>query len=249
MSTNIKTPEEIEYMRHSAKILAKTLEETSKIAKAGMSTLELDEFAEKFIRANGGIPAFKGFNGFKHTLCLAVNEEIVHGIPKKNKILKDGDLLTIDGGVIYKGMYSDAARSIGIGKIDEQKTRLIKTAYHALYSALDIIKPGLHLNEIGKLIQKIVEKEGFNIVKELTGHGIGRKLHESPTVINYWDGNSGPTLKEGMCLAIEPIFAAGSGKMKCLSDGWTLVTVDGSAAVQVENTILITQNGCEILTE
>lgn len=248
MSISIKNAQEIENIRKSGKILGEVLRETSKIAKAGMSTYDLDQFAEKLIKERGGIPAFKGYHGFPGTLCTAVNEEIVHTIPSKNRILKDGDLLTLDGGVIYKGMYSDAARSIGIGKISPEKERLIKIANEALSKAIDLVKPGIRLSEISKLIQKIVEGAGFHIIYDLSGHGIGKKLHEEPTVLNYWDGKAGPILQAGMCLAIEPIFSIGTNNMKTLKDGWTIVTADGSTAVQAENTVLITQDGCEILT-
>lgn len=248
MGISIKNAQEIENIRKSGKILGEALSETSKIAKAGMSTYDLDQFAEKLIIERGGIPAFKGYHGFPGTLCTSVNEEIVHTIPSKNRILKDGDLLTLDGGVIYKGMYSDAARSIGIGQISSEKERLIKVANEALSKAIDLVKPGIRLSEISKLIQKIVEGAGFHVIYDLSGHGIGKKLHEEPTVLNYWDGKAGPILQAGMCLAIEPIFSVGTNKMKTLKDGWTIVTVDGSTAVQAENTVLITQDGCEILT-
>lgn len=249
MAISIKTSEELEIMREGGKILAETLSSVAKIAKAGMSTEELDIFAENFIRSHSGIPAFKGYHGFPATLCTGVNNVIVHGIPKKNEILVDGDLLTIDCGVLYKGRYTDAAVSIGIGEISPLKTKLIKTAYESLYSAIDVVKPGLHLCEIGKTIQEIVEKNGFHIVQDLTGHGIGKNLHEDPVVLNYWDGDPGPILKAGMTIAIEPIFAVGTGQMRTLQDKWTIVTKDGSCAVQVEHTIAVTENGAEILTK
>lgn len=248
MSISIKSKEEIQIMRKGGQILAKVLEGLCSFAKKGMSTLELDEFAEKFIREHGASPGFKGYHSYPNTLCTAVNEVIVHGIPKKDEILKEGDLLTIDCGVLYGGMYTDAARSIGIGKISKEKERLITTARIALSRAIDIAKPGIHLNEIGKIIQKTVEKEGFYIIYDLTGHGIGKSLHEDPVILNYWDSNPGPILKPGMTLAIEPIFSAGTNKMTTLKDNWTIKTVDNSCAVQMENTILITQDGNDILT-
>ena len=249
MAITIKTDQEIASMRISGKILAEVLEECCKIAKIGMSTYELDQIAEKLIRQKGGIPAFKGYHGYPATFCTSVNDAIVHSIPKKDQILKEGDLLTLDCGVIYKGMYTDAARSIGIGKISDVKERLIKTAYKALSQAIDIVKPGIHLCEISKSIQKTVEEAGFHVIYDLTGHGIGHNLHEEPFVLNFYDGKPGPILKQGMTLAIEPIFSAGTNHLKTLKDKWTIVTIDGSDAVQAENTILITQNGNEILTQ
>lgn len=248
MAIIIKTEAEIELMRISGKILAEVLEECCKRAQIGVSTKDLDRFAEDFIRKSGGIPAFKGYHGFPATLCTAVNDRIVHGIPKEDEILMDGDLLTIDCGVTYGGMVTDAARSIGIGKISDEKQRLIKTANEALAKAIDIAKPGVHVRELSVIIQKTIEEAGFHVVYDLTGHGVGRKLHEDPIIPNYSDGNKGSTLKEGMTIAIEPIFSAGTSKMKTLKDGWTIVTTDGSTAVQAENTILITKNGSEILT-
>lgn len=249
MAIPIKTEAEIEAMRVSGKILAEVLEKCCNLARPGISTLELDQIAEEFIREKGGIPAFKGYHGFPCTLCTSVNEAIVHAIPKKNQILNNGDLLTIDCGVIFDGMYTDAARSIGIGEISYEKRKLIEVANRALYAAIDLCKPGVHLGEISRKIQEIVENAGFHIVHELTGHGIGKELHEEPIVLNYYDGNPGPILKEGMTIAIEPIFSVGTSKMKTLNDNWTLITVDYSTAVQAENTILITKNGAEILTE
>lgn len=249
MAILIKTDREIELMRISGRILAEVLDACSKKAQIGISTKELDTFAEDLIRKNGAIPAFKGYHGFPATLCTAVNDRIVHGIPKADEILQDGDLLTIDCGVTYEGMVTDAARSIGIGNISDEKKRLIKTANEALSKAIDLAKPGVHVGEIGALIQKTIEAQGFHVIYDLTGHGVGRKLHEDPIIANYFDGNKGPTLKAGMTIAIEPIFSSGTSKMKTLKDGWTIVTVDGSTAVQAENTLLITEKGCEILTE
>lgn len=249
MSIPIKTAQEIEAMRESGQILAELLEECIKRAKPGVSTQELDEFAENFILKKGGKPAFKGFHGYPATLCTAIDEIIVHGIPSKNQILKEGDLFTVDCGVIYKGMYSDAARSIGIGKISGEKNGLLKTAKKALNKAIELAKPGTPLGKISKAIQEIIEKEGYHIIHDLTGHGIGKTLHEEPIITNYWDGTAGPILKEGMCIAIEPIFSSTTSKMKTLKDKWTIVTIDNSPSVQEEHTILIGEKGAEILTK
>ena len=249
MAILIKTEREIELMRISGKILAEVLDACCKKAQIGVSTKELDQFAEDLIRKNGATPSFKGYHGFPATLCTSINERIVHGIPRADEILQDGDLLTIDCGVTYEGMVTDAARSIGIGKISDEKKRLIKVAYEALGKAIDLAKPGIHVGELGLAIQETIEAEGFHVIYDLTGHGVGRKLHEDPIIANYFDGNKGPTLKEGMTIAIEPIFSTGTSKMKTLKDGWTIVTIDGSMAVQAENTILITKIGNEVLTE
>ncbi|MBI4231811.1 type I methionyl aminopeptidase [Candidatus Peregrinibacteria bacterium] len=249
MAIPIKNSEEIKAMRESGKILAEVLEECIKRAKPGVSTLELDKFAEEFIIKKGGKPAFKGYHGFPCTLCTAINEIIVHGIPNQNQILKEGDLFTVDCGVIYQGMYTDAARSTGIGEISKDKNRLLKTAKKALNQAIDLAKPGVHLGKISKEIQKIIEDEGFHVIYDLTGHGVGKTLHEEPIVTNYWDGSPGEVLAEGMCIAIEPIFSTTTSKMKTLKDGWTIVTSDNSPSVQEEHTILITEKGAEILTK
>ncbi|MBD3360876.1 type I methionyl aminopeptidase [Candidatus Peregrinibacteria bacterium] len=249
MSIPIKSEKEIKKMQEGGKILAEVLETVITEAKPGISTYELDELAEKIIINHGAKPGFKGYQGFPNTLCTAIDKVIVHGIPSKNQILQEGDLFTVDCGVLYKGFYTDAARSKGIGKISKEKERLLKTANIALEKATNLAKPGTHINEIGKIIQTTVEEEGFHIIKDLTGHGVGRNLHEDPTILNFWEGNPGPILKEGMTIAIEPIFSAGTSEMKTANDGWTLVTDDNSSAIQVENTVLITQNGPEVLTK
>jgi methionyl aminopeptidase len=248
MAIIIKTPEEIELMRQGGKILAEVLEEVCKLAKVGISTLELDQFAEKFIIEHSGLPSFKGYRGFPGTLCTSINEEIVHGIPKKDRLLKEGDLLTIDCGVTFEGMITDAARSIIVGKASSEKEKLIKTAYQALSKAIDIVKPGIHIGKISRTIQDVIEKAGFHVIRDLTGHGVGKFLHESPTILNYYNGNPGPIIEPGMTLAIEPIFSVGTSRLRTLSDKWTLVTTDNSCAVQAENTIVVTPSGCEILT-
>ena len=249
MAIIIKTEKEIQGMRESGQILARTLEETMKKAEPGVSTYELDKFAENFIKKNGGIPSFKGYQGFPGTLCTCRNEVIVHGIPKKDDIIEEGDLFTIDCGVTYKGMITDAARSKLIGKTSKEKEELLKTCEKALNLAIETAKPGVRLSKISKIIQLTIEDAGFYIIKDLTGHGVGKLLHEDPIITNYFDGKEGPILKEGMTLAIEPIFSLSTEHMKTLPDQWTLVTSDNSPAVQVENTILITKTGNEVLSK
>ncbi len=249
MGITIKTPEEIKIMRASGQILAECLEELGKQSKAGVSTFELDQFAETFIRGKGGVPSFKGYQGFPGTLCTNVNDTIVHGIPRQDEILKDGDLFTYDCGVLYKEFHSDAARTVAIGEITPENQKLLDTAYRTLYKAIDMVRPGLHLGDLSKAIQEEVESAGYHIIQDLTGHGIGRKLHEAPVILNYFDGQKGPILKSGMTIAIEPIFAVDSGEMRTLEDDWTIKTPSGSMAIQVENTVLVTDSGVEILTE
>jgi methionyl aminopeptidase len=250
MNIIIKTPEEIELMRASGKILAEVLELMLEKAVVGISTLELDRIAEDLIRQRGGTPAFKGYHGFPFTLCTAVDEIIVHGFPSKDQILKEGDLFTVDCGVIYKEFYSDAARSKIIGsKTTPVKEKLLSTAKKALKKALEIAKPGIQISEMSRAIEKIITEAGFHIIHDLTGHGIGKSLHEDPLVLNFDDGTPGATLRPGMTIAVEPIFSSGSSEMKTLKDGWTIVTADGSPSVQVENTILITPTGNEVLTQ
>ncbi len=249
MSKYIKTPAEISAMRIGGKILGEVLSATCKMAKPGISTYELDQFAENFIRSKGATPAFKGFHGFPATLCTAINEVIVHGIPRKDEILKNGDLLTIDCGVTYKNLCTDAARSIIVGDKEEpEKKRMIEVATKALEEATKILKDGTPVNQIGKIIEAIVQSAGYKIIKELTGHGLGHSLHEPPCITNHFDPSEKSILKEGMTIAIEPIFSISSEKMITKSDNWTLVTSDNSLAVQVENTILITKTGHEVLT-
>jgi len=249
VSIRITTKSEQEAMRQGGAMLSKTLETVCAHAKAGISTWKLDKLAEKTIRDLGGEPGFKGYQGFPGTLCIAVNEIIVHGIPSKTEILKEGDLLTIDCGVKYKGMNTDAARSIGIGKISEEKQKLIEASKLALKKGIEAAKPGNYVGDISKAIAKVIDKYGFYVIHNLTGHGVGKHLHQDPIIINYWDGKKGAKLKAGMTLAIEPIFSVGSHEMLTLKDGWSIATDDGSCAVQYENTILITEKGNEILTQ
>lgn len=247
---SIKTPKEIEAMRIGGKILGEVLAATCKMAKPGISTYELDQFAEKMILDKGGRPAFKGFEGFPATLCTAINEVIVHGIPRRDEILQEGDLLTVDCGVLYENLITDAARSIVIGdpKNEPQKAQMIAVATQALAAVTKILKDGLPVNEIGRTIEEIVDKAGFKIIRDLTGHGVGHSLHEPPSITNYFEPKEKSILKAGMTIAIEPIFSVSTHRMVTKDDHWTIITADGSCAVQVENTILITKTGAEVLT-
>lgn len=248
MAIPIKNEAAIKTMREGGKILANLLEEIKLRAKAGISTYELDEFAEKFIKKHNAIPGFKGYQGFPATLCTMIDEEIVHGIPSKNRYLKKGALFTVDCGVFHEGLYTDAARSMGIGEISDEKKRLIETGKRALSEAIRVAQPGERIGKMGEVIEKEVKKAGFHIIKDLTGHGIGKNLHEDPIILNYKSSTQNQILEPGMTLAIEPIFSIGTEKIIEMPDKWTLITADKSPAAQEENTILITQKNNEILT-
>jgi len=216
--------------------------------KPGISTLELDKLAERLIIEAGCQPAFKGLNGYPATLCVSVNNEVVHGLPSEKKILKNGDIVDLDLGLKYKGFYSDMARTYPIGKITRKAKKLIKVTKKSLDLAIKIIKPGIYLGDISSTIQKYVEKNGFSVVRSLTGHGIGRKLHEEPAIFNFGKPKTGPILKEGMVFAIEPMVNEGSPEVKISKDNWTVVTADGTLSAHFEDTVAVTKNGYKILT-
>ncbi len=247
MSIHIKSEAEIEKMRKAGKVLAKTLSFVKSIAKEGLTTKYLDLEAEKFILSHNMIPGFKGYKGFPATMCSAVNNEVVHTIPNDKK-LENGDILTVDCGVILGGFNTDAAITFAIGNITEETEKLLKVTEEALMLGIKQVKPGNKVGDIGSAIQKHVEKNGFSIVRDLTGHGIGKHLHEDPAIPNHGKAHSGIALKPGMTIAIEPIVSMGKPYIETLKDGWNIVTKDGSLACQFEHTILITNNGYEILT-
>lgn len=244
----IKNKEELQAMRHGGKILGKILVQLQKSAQPGVTCLELNEIAENLMKEYDVLPSFKGYKGYPAVICTAVNDQVVHGIPTNYK-LKEGDLLTIDAGVIHKELHSDSAISFGIGaELNPLANKLIKTAEKALYRAIEKARPGIRVSQLSAIIQDTVEHEGFSVIRELIGHGIGYRLHEDPEVPNFRDGTEGALLQSGMTIAIEPIIAAGSSDLNILEDGWTYVTKDKSLAVQVEHTIAITDKGSEILT-
>lgn len=249
----IKSEKEIEIMRQAGKILAQTMKEIVPYVKRGVSAMELDRVAENFILSQKAEPAFKGYGHksrpYPSTLCVSVNEEVVHGIPRKNKILNSGDIVGIDCGVKFQGYYSDMAVTFGIGKISAQADKLIEITQQSLERVISIIKPGIRLGDISWTIQSFVEKNGFSIVRQLTGHGIGRELHESPSIFNYGDPKTGPILKSGMVLAIEPMVNLGDWEIETSNDGWTVINVDRSLSAHFEHTILITSTGAEVLTK
>jgi len=249
MAIIIKTPEELAIMREAGKILHNVLQEIDKFTEIGKSTKDIDQYAEKLIKKYGCEASFKGYKGFPATICSSVNEQVVHTIPSPNMILKDGDILTVDCGVYYKGFHSDSAITMLVGNVDPKVKEFVFVVRKALNEGIARIKPGTKLNVIGETIQKIVEdKHGYSIIKELTGHGIGRELHEDPYVLNYKDHTNNIVLKEGMTLAIEPIVAMGGAEIVTLSDQWTIITADKMPACQWEHTVAVTKDGCEVLT-
>jgi methionyl aminopeptidase len=252
----IKTPEEIAIMREGGQILAHALQEIATKALPGISTIELDQIAENYIRTNGGVPSFKGYEGFPATLCTNIDEQVVHTIPHKDQILKEGDLISIDCGCYYKGLHTDSTILLHISDPNNptqptpHKKALLDAANDVINTAIQTIKPELPLINLCSTIGKTIRSNGYTPIAELTGHGIGHELHEFPHIPNQKESYAkGPILKAGMTLAIEPIFSEGSGKIKTLQDKWTIVTADNSIAVQIEHTILITETGCEVLTK
>ncbi|MBT6068155.1 type I methionyl aminopeptidase [Candidatus Peregrinibacteria bacterium] len=248
MQTRIKTAEEIEAMRKGGKVLAGALKALEAFVKPGITGKQIDEFTENYIKDHGMTPGFKGYRGFPGTVCLCINDVVVHGIPNSNQIIRDGDIVTIDCGVIYQGLYTDSAVTYIIGNALEETVKFVKKVQKALYEGIKQIKPGRRLGDIGHTIEKAVKKEGYHIVRELVGHGIGEHLHEDPHVPNFGKKNTGMALKPGMTFAIEPIVGLETGEIKTLKDGWTIVTPDRSLSCQWEHTVLITHNGYEILT-
>lgn len=243
-----KTPREIEIMREAGKIVALTHQELKKHIAPGRTTKELDAIAEKFIRESNAIPSFKGYNGFRGSICASVNNELVHGIPG-GRVLKDGDIISIDIGAKYNGYHGDSAWTYPVGSIDEETQTLLDVTEESLYKGLKEAKPGERLSNISHAIQTYAESKGFSIVREYVGHGIGQDLHEDPQIPHYGPPNKGPRLKPGMVLAVEPMVNAGSRYVKTLADNWTVVTVDGKMCAHFEHTIAITETGYEILTK
>jgi len=243
----IKSRKEIEKIRASCMIVAGALEELKKKVRSGVTTRELDKIAEDYIVKNGGIPAFKGYKGFPSAACISVNEEIVHGIPSYRN-LKDGDVVSIDIGVLLDGYYGDAAITVPVNDIDSESRRLLEVTEKSLYKALEIAKAGNRVSDISCTIQDYVEKEGYSVVRDFVGHGIGSSLHEDPPVPNYGVRGKGPRLKAGMVLAIEPMVNAGGSDIIILDNGWTAVTRDKSRSAHFEHTVAITGDGHEILS-
>ena len=248
MAVTIKSPREIELMREAGRILAKTHEELAKNLRPGMSTWDIDHMGEEIIRSYGCIPSFKNYNGYPASICVSVNDEVVHGIPHKEHFPDEGDIVSLDAGVIYKGYHSDAARTYGIGEIDDDAKKLIEVTRQSFFEGIKFAKAGNHLNDISAAIQKYAESFGFGVVRDLVGHGIGSHLHEDPEIPNFARKRKGILLQPGMTLAIEPMITEGSYEVVWLDDDWTVMTEDGGWAAHYENTILITEGEPEILS-
>ena len=248
MSVTIKSEREIGLMREAGRILAITHEELEKALKPGISTWEIDRLGEEIIRSYGCVPSFKNYRGYPASICISVNDEVVHGIPSKKRILDEGDIVSLDAGVIYRGYHSDAARTHGVGQISPEAGQLIEVTKQCFFEGIKYAKTGNHLNDISTAIQTYAEKFGYGVVRDLVGHGIGTHLHEDPEVPNFARKRKGIRLQPGMTLAVEPMINAGRYEVRWLDDDWTVITTDGSLSAHYENTILITEEGPEILS-
>jgi methionyl aminopeptidase len=245
----LKSPREIDIMAHGGQILGATVEMLRREVHPGMSTWQLDELAESFIRSHAGAtPSFKGLYGFPGSVCASINEEIVHGIPSRRRVLKDGDIVSIDVGVKYEGFHTDSATTVAIGAVSEESQRLLDVTQRALAAGIQAALPNNHVGDIGAAIQAVVEESGFSIVRDLVGHGIGVAFHEEPQVPNYGKPRRGTKLMPGLTIAIEPMVNAGGPTTRTMPDRWTVVTVDGSRSAHFEHTVAITETGPRILT-
>jgi len=246
----LKSEREIEIMRQAAKIVATVLKEISELVEPGMTTADLDAHAEKRIRQMGATPSFNGYHGFPASICSSINNEVVHGIPSRKKVIRTGDVLKVDTGAYYEGFHGDSCITIAVGQVTPEATKLIRVAEETLYKGIEQVKEGAYLLDIAGAIEDHVKANGFSVVEDFTGHGVGRNLHEEPSVFNFRTRQlPNVKLKAGMTLAIEPILNAGSKITRILSDRWTAVTVDNSLSAQFEHTVLVTADGYEILTD
>lgn len=242
-----KTSRELDIMRHAGKIVALTHRELQKHIRPGVTTNELNKIADQFIRSYDAIPSFKGYSGFTGSICVSVNEQLVHGIPS-DRVLNDGDIISIDVGADYQGYHGDSAWTYPVGTIDDRTAQLLQVTKESLFEGLAEARPGERLSNISHAIQTYVEERGFSIVREYVGHGVGQDLHEDPQIPHFGPPGKGPRLKKGMVLAIEPMVNAGSRHVRTLEDNWTVVTTDGEMCAHFEHTIAITDTGYEILT-
>ncbi|MDU4891207.1 MAG: type I methionyl aminopeptidase [Clostridium sp.] len=243
----VKSDTELEYMRSAGKVVAETLAMIEKVIKPGITTGELDRLAEEFIRSQGAIPSFKGYGGFPGSLCTSVNEVVIHGIPG-NRVLVEGDIISVDCGAILNGYHGDAARTFPVGCISKEAQHLINVTKESFFKGIEKAVVGNRLTDISAAIQKYAESYGYSVVRDFVGHGIGTSMHEDPQVPNYGTAGRGPKLVHGVVLAIEPMINMGNYKVKIMPDGWTVVTTDGKLSAHYENTIAITNSGVEILT-
>lgn len=242
-----KTNEDIEAIRKSCVLLSKALGEVGKIIRAGITTLEIDKIGDEFIRDHGGIPAFMGYKDFPNSFCISVNEQVVHGIPGKYE-LKEGDLVSVDGGVILDGFFGDSAFTFPVGEIGEEKRKLLQVTRESLELGIQKARVGLRIGDIASAVQEHVEKNGYSVVRELVGHGLGRELHEDPQVPNYGKRGSGTKIQSGLVIAIEPMVNMGKKDVLQAEDGWTIYTEDKKPSAHFEHTVAVTKNGAEILT-
>ena len=245
---NCRTADELEQMREAGRLVGEVLAELAAIVAPGVTTADLDAVAEKRIARAGAVAAFKGYHGYPATICTSINEEVIHGIPSGRRLLKDGDIISIDVGASLNGYFGDSAVTLPVGQVSEDAATLLRVTEEALYKAIERVRPGNRISDIGHAVQKHVEAYGFSVVREFVGHGIGERMHEEPQVPNYGDPGRGPRLAAGMVLAIEPMVNAGKPAVKVLGDGWTAVTCDGSLSAHFEHTVAVTAEGPWILT-
>lgn len=235
-------------MLENGGLLAGILEGVKLLAKPGISTLDLDQFAEESIRRAGAVPAFKGYRGYRHTLCCSVNHEVVHGIPSADRVLREGDILSLDIGLKREGLFSDMATTIPIGRVSPEIVRFLEISEQSLWAGIRKAVPGNRLGDVSNAVQTHVEKHGFSVVRDYVGHGIGRQMHEEPVIPNFGPPKTGPRLEVGMVLAIEPMVNVGGHAVRVLDDGWTVVTVDNSLSAHFEHSVAVTENGPKVLT-
>ena len=245
----LKSPREIDAMARAGAIVAGTLARMRDLVRPGVTTLELDEEAEAFIRSHAGArPSFKGLYGFPRTLCISVDEEIVHGIPSRKRVLEEGSIVSVDCGVHLEGLHADSATTIPVGQVSETAERLMRVTQEALAAGVAAARVGNHVGDIGHAVQTVAEGAGFGVVRELVGHGIGARFHEEPQVPNHGQPRRGPALREGMTIAIEPMITEGSPDTRTLADKWTVVTADGKLSAHFEHTVAVTKDGPRVLT-
>lgn len=248
MGVVIKSPAEIERMRHAGWVVALILERLRQGIRPGMTTAELDEITLRDAQLYGVTPSFKGYHGYPANLCVSVNDEVVHGIPGE-RVLREGDIVSLDFGAIYEGLQADAAVTVGVGQIDPEAQRLVEATRGALMAGIGRCRPGAHLGDVSAAIQEYVETRGFSVVREYSGHGVGRELHEDPQIPNFGSPGSGPRLRQGMTLALEPMVNAGGWLTRLAPNQWTVLTADSSLSAHFEHTIVITAGGAEVLTD
>lgn len=244
----IKSDSEIDLMRESGKVTGFILKELENLIKPGLSTADIDRFVEKTIRGAGMIPAFKGYGGFPASACVSINDEVVHGIPDKKRILREGDIVSVDVGSTYKGYVSDAARTYPVGEISDVARHLIDATRDSFFAGLEYCKVGCRLSDISHAIQQSAEGEGFSVIRDFVGHGVGQNMHEDPQIPNFGKAGRGPRLAKGMVFAIEPMICEGTYDVRTLSNDWTVVTIDGKLSAHYENTVVITDGEPELLT-